>query len=62
MEKEEEIKALEFGMKGLERKRELVSQKYKKDAKVVKTKKKISPKLKRQLLKNYGFFIEAEDN
>jgi len=52
-----EIKALHFGIKG-QRKPKSLAQKYKKNAKVVKTKRKISSKLKRQLLKNYGLVIE----
>ena len=53
-----EIKALKFGVKG-SRERGLSGLKsIKKDAKSVKSKVKISDKLKRQLLKNYGLFVE----
>lgn len=51
------IKTLNFGVKGSRAEKKLTSKKYKK-AKVVKAKKKIDPKLKKELLKNYGFFIE----
>jgi hypothetical protein len=58
MEKNEEIKALRMGLKGSRAERESVSQKYVDKAKSVKTKKKIDPKLKKQLLKHYGYLIE----
>ena len=58
MEKEKEcIESLRMGLKGSRAERENVSQKYKVGAKSVKTKKKIDPKLKNQLLKYYGYMI-----
>jgi hypothetical protein len=57
MENIEEIKVLKFG-KGPKEKDLSGLKSIKKDAKTVKSKKKINAKLKRQLLKNYGFFVE----
>jgi hypothetical protein len=55
----ENIKTLNFGVKGSRAEKDLATMKYdKKKAKVVKTKKKINPRLKKELLKNYGFVIK----
>jgi hypothetical protein len=60
----EEIKALYFGVKGLQRKKDIDFEKYKarekNNLKVVKTKTKINSELRRQLLKNYGFSVEPK--
>ena len=56
--KNEKIKVLKFG-RGLNKYDLSGLNSIKKNAKVVKSKNKISPKLKRQLLKNYGFFVEG---
>ena len=54
-----DIKTLNFGVKGSRAEKDLATIKYdKKKAKVVKTKKKINPRLKKELLKNYGFVIK----
>lgn len=53
----EKIEVLKFG-KGPKEKDLSGLKSIKKDAKTVKSKKKINAKLKRQLLKNYGFFVE----
>lgn len=58
MEKDEEIKLLKMGMRGSRAERISVSQKYVSKAKNVKSKKKIDPKLKKQLLKNYGYRVD----
>lgn len=53
------IKILNFGVKGSRAEKDLATMKYdKKKAKVVKTKRKINPRLKKELLKNYGFVIK----
>ena len=54
----EKIKVLKFG-RGLNKYDLSGLNSIKKNARVVKSKNKISPKLKRQLLKNYGFFVEG---
>jgi hypothetical protein len=57
--KDANIKALGFGVKGSRAEKDLATMKYdKKKAKVVKTKKKIDPRLKKELLKNYGFVVK----
>lgn len=62
---EGDIKALNFGIRGLQRKRELVEERYarakakKNGLKVVKTKLKLKSDLRRQLLKNYGFAVQG---
>lgn len=54
-----EIKTLNFGVKGSRAEKDLATVKYdKRKVKVVKAKKKINPRLKKELLKNYGFVIE----
>lgn len=53
-----ELKVLKFGVKGCREKGLSGLKSIKKDAKTVKSKVKISAKLKRQLLKNYGFFVD----
>jgi hypothetical protein len=59
------IRTLNFGVKGLQRKRELVEERYarakakRSGLKVVKTKTKIKSDLRRQLLKNYGFAVHG---
>lgn len=64
-EESEEIKTLNFGVKGLQRKRELMEERYarakakRSGLKVVHTKTKIKSDLRRQLLKNYGFAVEG---
>ena len=58
MEDKEDIKALRMGLRGSRAERTSVSQKYVDKSKSVKTKRKIDPKLKKQLLKNYGYLIE----
>ena len=55
----ESIKTLNFGVKGSKAEKDLATMKYdKKKAKVVKTKKKVDPRLKKELLKNYGFVVK----
>ena len=62
---EGEIKALNFGIKGLQRKRELVEERYarakakRNGLRAVRTRRKIRPDLRRQLLKNYGFAVQG---
>ena len=62
---EGEIKALNFGIKGLQRKRELVEERYarakakRNGLRTVRTRRKIRPDLRRQLLKNYGFAVQG---
>jgi hypothetical protein len=62
---EGEIKALNFGVRGLQRKRELVEERYarakakRNGLRTVKTRLKIRPDLRRQLLKNYGFAVQG---
>ena len=64
-EREESIKTLNFGVKGLQRKRELIEERYarakarKKNLRTVRTKRRIKPDLRRQLLKNYGFAVQS---
>jgi len=60
MGKNEEIKLLNFGVRGMHRKADMYTQKYNKKAKIVKTKRKISSSLKKELLRNYG--LRVEDN
>lgn len=55
----ENIKTLNFGVRGSRAEKDLATMKYdKKKAKVVKTKRKINPRLKKELLKNYGFVVK----
>ena len=57
--KDGEIKNLNLGIRGSKAERDLATLKYdKKKVKVVKTKKKINSRLKKELLKNYGFIIK----
>jgi hypothetical protein len=60
----EEIKALHFGVKGLQRKKDMDTEKYKaqnKDQiKTVRSKVHINAELRRQLLRNYGFSVEPK--
>jgi hypothetical protein len=60
----EEIKALHFGVKGLQRKKDLDAEKFKaqnKDSiKTVKSSVRINAELRRQLLRNYGFSVEPK--
>jgi len=64
-EESEDIKALNFGIRGMQRKRELVEERYarakakRNGLKVVKTKHKVKADLRRQLLKNYGFAVQS---
>ena len=61
MEPEGQVKALHFGVRGPKAEKDLVStkaKKYRNRAKVVKSKKKISHRLKMQLLKNHGFYVK----
>lgn len=64
-EREDSIKTLNFGVKGLQRKRELVEERYarakarRSGLKIVKTKTKIRPDVRRQLMKNYGFAVQS---
>ncbi|MCX6820885.1 MAG: hypothetical protein NT016_02970 [Candidatus Aenigmarchaeota archaeon] len=64
-DEEESIKTLNFGVRGLQRKRELVEERYarakarKNGLKTVRTRRKIRPDLRRQLLKNYGFAVQT---
>jgi hypothetical protein len=59
------IRTLNFGVKGLQRKRELMEERYarakakKAGLRVVKIKGRIKPGLRRQLLKNYGFAVQG---
>ena len=61
----ESIRTLDFGVRGLQRKRELIEERYarakakKAKLKVVKTDRKIKSDLRRQLLKNYGFAVQG---
>jgi len=61
----ESIRTLNFGVKGLQRRRELMEERYarakakRSGLKVVKTKTKIKSGLRRQLLKNYGFAVQG---
>ncbi|MFH1623387.1 MAG: hypothetical protein ABIA12_02640 [Candidatus Aenigmatarchaeota archaeon] len=61
----ESIRTLNFGVKGLQRKRELIEERYarakakKSGLKVVRTKTKVKSALRRQLLKNYGFAVQG---
>lgn len=64
-EDSDSIRALNFGVKGLQRKRELVEERYarakakKNGLRTVRTRRKIRPDLRRQLLKNYGFAVQG---
>lgn len=64
-EREESIKTLNFGVKGLQRKRELVEERYarakakRNGLRTVRTKHKVKADLRRQLLKNYGFAVQS---
>ena len=64
-EEGEIIKTLNFGVRGLQRKRELMEERYarakakRSGLKVVRTKTKIKSDLRRQLLKNYGFAVQG---
>ncbi|MBN2252141.1 MAG: hypothetical protein JW701_00480 [Kosmotogaceae bacterium] len=61
IETEGKVKALHFGVRGPKAERDFdsaKSERYKKRAKVVKSKKKISHRLKMQLLKNHGFHVK----
>jgi len=64
-EEGENIKTLNFGVKGMQRKRELMEERYarakakRSGLKVVKTKHKLKSDLRRQLLKNYGFAVQG---
>jgi hypothetical protein len=59
------IRTLNFGVRGLQRKRELMEERYarakakRSGLKVVRTKRKIKSDLRRQLLKNYGFAVQG---
>jgi len=61
----ESITTLNFGVKGLQRRRELMEERYarakakRSGLKVVRTKTKIKSELRRQLLKNYGFAVQG---
>ena len=61
----ESIRTLNFGVKGPQRRRELMEERYarakakRSGLKVVKTKRKIKSDLRRQLLKNYGFAVQG---
>ncbi len=57
-ETEERIKPLKLSMKQLKIKQKRADRKYRRNSKVVKTKNKIDSRLRRELLKNYGFAVE----
>ena len=60
----EEIKALHFGVKGLQKKKDLDTEKFKsrnrESIKTVRSKVHINAELRRQLLRNYGFSVEPK--
>lgn len=64
-EEGDDIKTLNFGVRGLQRKRELMEERYarakakRNGLRIVKTKRKVKPDLRRQLLKNYGFAVQG---
>jgi len=61
----ESIKTLNFGVRGLQRKRELVEERYarakarRNGLRTVRSKHKVKADLRRQLLKNYGFAVQT---